>query len=313
MADMIVSGINAVENVEKIYGSQAVQRNRALKEQSSVKNIGNSAASDGKNAVSFKECMEKAVQKETSVFKEGEDVVMSRPPVYRTGYRVDMNKSREEMTMDEYKQYICNKVSSLPISDSMRACGSGVLIFKEEAFESMKNNPAYENEVMGMLGEAFSAQLSSYEPNIEYQVIGKTSGECYGTSIPVKTYGWMQGLSSRLASSLLASSGLSGLDLMSSSPSNLALLSSNLSGLGLASSGLLSSGFSGLGLLSSGLFSPGLSAIGIGLGNRGSAQGTVYGANRTNMMNAYRNTAINRNNYNNMRSIERNRKFVLEA
>jgi len=135
-----------------------------------------------------------------------------------------------------------------------------VLIFKEEALESMKKDPAYEQEVIHMLGENFSKQLATYEPRVEYQVIGEANEECYGASIPLKNYGWMMGTQGGLASSLLSSAGLSGLGL---------------------SSGLLSSGLSGYGLLSGGLASTGLPTLGV---------------SRANMVNAYKNTLKNRNN-----------------
>lgn len=230
---------------------------------------------------------------------------MACPPLYRTNYQVDMNKPREEMSLDEYKQYICNTISSLSVSDSKRMCGNGVLIFKEEALESMKNDPAYEQEVIRMLGENFSKQLSDYEPYVEYQVIGKTKEECYGASIPLKSYGWMMGVQSGLASRLLPGSGsmLSGLlssNLSAYGLGSSGLLTSNLSGMGLISSGLLGGNFSGLGLLSSGLSGYGLLSSGL------SSQGLqTFGANRTGMVNAYKNTLKNKNNGGSMRLSER--------
>lgn len=256
MTDIIVPGMAALERVERIYGNRGEYFSSGGL--SGVDGI-------GKTGASFREYMENAIQRETAVFTEGRDVVMSCPPLCYTNYRVDMNKPREEMTLDEYKQYICNYVSSLPVSDSRKMCGSGVLIFKEEALESMKKDPAYEQEVIHMLGENFSKQLAAYEPRVEYQVIGEAKEECYGASIPLKNYGWVMGTQGGLASSLLSSAGLSGLGLSS----------------GLFSSGLLSSGLSGYGLLSGGLASTGLPTLGV---------------SRANMVNAYKNTLKNRNN-----------------
>ncbi len=310
MADMIVPGMAAVESAARIY------RNREEPFSSGVlagsngvgKTVGGSAAE--KIRASFREYMEDALQKETAVFPEGKDVVMSCPPLYRTNYQVDMNKPREEMTLDEYKQYVCNSVSSLPVSDSKKMCGSGVLIFKEEALESMKNNPAYEQEVIHMLGESFSTQLSDYEPHVEYQVIGKSKKECYGASIPLKNYGWMMGAQGALASPLLSAAGFSGLGLASSGFSTLGLTSSGLpgsglSGLGLTSSGLLGANLSGLGLLSSGLLSSGLSGYGLLSGGLSSAGLPTLGASRASMVNAYKNTLKNRNSDGKTRLSER--------
>lgn len=328
MANMIVSGVTALENVAKVHRNETGQySSKALTGKSGIgKADGGTKAAEG-NAVSFRECMENAIQKETAVFPEGEDVVMAHPPMYRTNYSVDMNKSKEEMTLDEYKQYICNTVSSLPVSDSMKACSSGVLIFKEEAFESMKNNPEYEKEVIGMLREGFSTQLPGYAPNVGYQVIGKTSEECYGAAIPVKNYSWLLGLQSGGASSglsasgfsglgltssgLLASrlsglglsaSGLSGLGLHASGLSGLGFASSGLSGLGLTSSGLsslglASSGLSGLGLTSSGLLASSLAGLGLssaGISSLGLSGAKSNSASQSNRINAYKNNAKNR-------------------
>ncbi len=321
-----------VESAAEIYRNQIAEYNsKALERKYGWEKVGNMERAAGKNAVSFQEYMKNAAAGETeekgtgakdmTVFPEGKDVVMAHPPIARTNYSVDMNKPREEMTLDEYKQYICNRVSSLPVSDSMRACSSGVLIFKEEAFESMKDNPAYENQVMDMLREGFSAELPSDGANVGYQVIGKSAEECYGAAIPVKNYGWMQGLQSGLSSSeLLTSSGLLVSGLLNAGISGLGLTSANLlssglwpygiSGLGLSSSGLLtsgllSSGISGLGLSPSALLSSGLSASALSAlkGQAENGNGARnYSANRANMVNAYKNTARNRQDYLNGKS-----------
>lgn len=145
----------------------------------------------GEKQASFADCIKGAVKKENTVFPDGEDVVMNHPPLYATQYEVDMEKPKEEMTMEEYKKYICNVVSALPVSAGKKAVGSGALIFKEEALESMKNDSAYEKEVVSMLRETYSAEVSPYVPNVSYQVIGASKEECYGSAIPVKNYGRM--------------------------------------------------------------------------------------------------------------------------
>ena len=149
-----------VESVAEIYRSQIAEYNsKAAERKFGWEKIGNTVKAAGEDALSFQECMKNAAvrqtegnetavkettaketgtkeisKKEITVFPEGKDVIMAHPPTCRTNYGVDMNKSKDEMTLDEYKQYICNKVSGLPVSDSMRTCSSGVLIFKEEEF-----------------------------------------------------------------------------------------------------------------------------------------------------------------------------------
>lgn len=306
MVDMVASGMAASENAARVYGNGEERfSSKATAGKNSVGKSDGAGNTVEKAGTSFHKYIENAIQKETRVFTEGKDVVMACPPLYRTNYQVDMNKPREEMSLDEYKQYICNTISSLSVSDSKKMCGNGVLIFKEEALESMKNDPAYEQEVIRMLGENFSKQLSDYEPYVEYQVIGKTKEECYGASIPLKSYGWMMGVQSGLASRLLPEPGSTLSGLLSSNLSayglgSSGLLTSNLSGMGLISSGLLGGNFSGLGLLSSGLSGYGLLSSGL------SSQGLqTFGANRTGMVNAYKNTLKNKNNGGSMRLSER--------
>ena len=313
MVDMVDSGMAASENAERVYGNGEERfSSKAPAGKNSVGKSDGAGNTAEKAGTSFHQYIENAIQKETRAFTEGKDVVMACPPLYRTNYQVDMNKPREEMSLDEYKQYICNTISSLSVSDSKRMCGNGVLIFKEEALENMKNDSAYEQEVIRMLGENFSKQLSDYEPYVEYQVIGKTKEECYGASIPLKSYGWMMGVQSGLASRLLLGSGstLSGYGLGSSG-----LLTSNLSGYGLGSSGLLTSNLSGTGLISSGLLGGNLSGLGLlasGLSGYGllssglSSQGMqTLGVNRASMVNAYKNTLKNKNNGGSIRLSER--------
>ena len=190
MVDMVASGMAASENAARVYGNGEERfSSKAPAGKNSVGKSDGAGNTVEKAGTSFHKYIENAIQKETRAFTEGRDVVMACPPLYRTNYQVDMNKPREEMSLDEYKQYICNTISSLSVSDSKRMCGNGVLIFKEEALENMKSDSAYEQEVIRMLGENFSKQLSDYEPYVEYQVIGKTKEECYGASIPLKSYG----------------------------------------------------------------------------------------------------------------------------
>jgi len=63
--------------------------------------------------------------------------------------------SPKDMTMEEYKQYIYDKISGLPISDSQINCSFSVNI-TEEGFEAMKNDPEYEEWVLATLQYDFS-------------------------------------------------------------------------------------------------------------------------------------------------------------
>ncbi len=263
MANMTVSGMAVMDKAAEIRrDKEEWYGNKGLAVRADAGKVSSGIETGQDRVASFQECMDDAVRKENEIFPAGEDVVMSNPPAYRTNYKVDKNKAREELTLDEYKQWICNRISALPVSDSMRLCRSGILIFKEEAFEKMKSDPAYEEEVIRMLQEDFSKELSVYGPDVKYQVIGGTKEECYGASIPIKSYSWMIGLQNSFANRALSANRISQGNLSSS-----ILLANGL----LERSGLSTGGFGGLGYAA--------------------LPGTW-----DNMVNAYRNTAQNKKN-----------------
>ena len=68
-------------------------------------------------------------------------------------------KSKDEMSLDEYKQWVMNQISQFPVSGWVRSTfSSGSIVIKEEAFERMKNNPEYENYVLNRVRSAYSVQ-----------------------------------------------------------------------------------------------------------------------------------------------------------
>lgn len=131
------------------------------------------------NSVYFSNYMQNALAQIGTTFTTGDDVVMGYPPASATSYQVEEDKTTAEMTLDEYKKYICNEVSGLPVSTSMRLYGSGTLIFKEEALQSMKDNPKYEEQVLAMLKEEFAQEISQYSSIVKCRVIGSSEAECY--------------------------------------------------------------------------------------------------------------------------------------
>ena len=118
------------------------------------------------------------------------DMVVPQPPNY-SGFTYDSsisNKSKEEMTMDEYKQWFMNEMSGMPVSSWVRSSfSSGALVIKEEAFERMKNDPEYEQYVMNRVRSYYSASSgwSIGSNNVSYEVIGASPEECYGYAGPV--------------------------------------------------------------------------------------------------------------------------------
>ena len=90
------------------------------------------------------------------------DMVISQPPNY-SGFTYDSsisNKTKEEMTMDEYKQWVMNEMSQMP---------------------------EWENTVMNMVRKMYSTNGIMGSKMIGFQVIGASPEECYGEGIPIKS------------------------------------------------------------------------------------------------------------------------------
>ena len=117
------------------------------------------------------------------------DIVVSQPPDY-SSFPFDnsvLSKSKEDMTLSEYKQWVMNELSQLPVSGWVQSSfSSGALIIKEEAFENMKNDPEFEEYVFNRVRSLYSANgLPVGSNNICYEVIGGSPEECYGYAGPV--------------------------------------------------------------------------------------------------------------------------------
>ena len=117
------------------------------------------------------------------------DMVVSQTPSY-FGFVYDHSlsgKSKEEMTMDEYKQWFMNEMSVMPVSGWYRStCVGGALTITEECFERMKTDPEWEKTVLGMVRKMYSGTGIMGSRMIGYQVIGATPEQCHGEGIPVK-------------------------------------------------------------------------------------------------------------------------------
>lgn len=117
------------------------------------------------------------------------DMVVPNPPSY-LGFTYDSSisdKSKEEMTTDEYKQWFMNEMSKMPVSSWFSSSfSSGSLVIKEEAFERMKNDPEYEQYVLNRIRSMYSVSSLPVGPNnVCYEVIGASPEECYGYAGPV--------------------------------------------------------------------------------------------------------------------------------
>ena len=117
------------------------------------------------------------------------DVTISYPPsLTNVSYNSAISeKSKTEMTLDEYKQWVMNEISQMPVSGWVRSTySSGATVIKEEAFERMKSDPEYENYVLNRVRSAYSVRsLPVGSNNVSYDVIGASPEECYGYAGPV--------------------------------------------------------------------------------------------------------------------------------
>lgn len=94
--------------------------------------------------------------------------------------------STKDMTLEEYKNYIHDQISSFSFcSDKIRDNYS--INISEEGFKAMKNDPEYEKWVLDDLKTAFSTPMPGWARKIggiKYQVVhyGATKEECQSTS-----------------------------------------------------------------------------------------------------------------------------------
>ena len=168
----------SISNVGSILATEYQYANYSRKTET-VKGFGNAVEKAAESR--------QAAKSETS--KWAGDMVVPQPPNY-SGFTYDStisNKSKEEMTMDEYKQWFMNEMSKMPVSGWVRStCVGGALVIKEEAFEKMKSDPEWEKTVMNMIRKMYSVNGIPGSKMIGYQVIGASPEECYGAGIPVK-------------------------------------------------------------------------------------------------------------------------------
>ena len=125
---------------------------------------------------------------DSSTIKYPGDVTISYPPnLSNISYDSSISiKSKDEMTLDEYKQWAMNEILKMPVSRWVRSTfSSGAIVIKEEAFEAMKNDPEYENYVLNRVRSGFSVQgLPVGSGHVGYDVIGASPEECYGYAGP---------------------------------------------------------------------------------------------------------------------------------
>ena len=105
------------------------------------------------------------------------------------------NISREDMTMEEYKQFFTGLMNSIPYDVSQRN-DINVWNISEKGWEQMKKDPQYEAWVLGYTSEDRSvhnpwAAMPGYSPNYHTESFGASIEEHLGQSGPMGGMGSM--------------------------------------------------------------------------------------------------------------------------
>lgn len=89
--------------------------------------------------------------------------------------------SAKNMSMEEYKKYIHDKISQIPLDPSQSGWIWNIQI-TEEGFEAMKNDPEYEAYVLDAIRANFSFFDAWHSKNWSVLHFGAAKEECYGQS-----------------------------------------------------------------------------------------------------------------------------------
>ena len=160
----------------------------------SAKNRSNTTSKDTfVNAV--KKVEESKNSADTSNVMYPGDVTIDYPPRINNAVNnsVVSEKSKDEMSLDEYKQWVMNQISQFPVSGWVRSTfSSGSIVIKEEAFERMKKRIygeyVTEYDDVESIGRIFIADevrgINSFEyidkfENIDLEYVNKIQNELF--------------------------------------------------------------------------------------------------------------------------------------
>lgn len=101
------------------------------------------------------------------------------------------NISREDMTMEEYKQFFTKLMNSIPF-DSSQQNDVEIWNISEKGWEQMKNDPDYEAWVLGYTVQDRAvhipfAAIPGYSPNFHTEQFGASIEEHLGQSAPMNS------------------------------------------------------------------------------------------------------------------------------
>lgn len=103
------------------------------------------------------------------------------------------NISREDMSMEEYKQFFTDLMNSIPF-DASQQNDIEIWNISEKGWEQMKNDPEYEAWVLGYTVQDRAvhipfASMPGYSPNLHTEQFGASIEEHLGQSVPMSSSG----------------------------------------------------------------------------------------------------------------------------
>lgn len=95
------------------------------------------------------------------------------------GTFVSQIKSKEDMSLDEYKAYFNEKMNSLYTHPSQRN-RNDIIDITDAAYKRMQTDPEYEKKILDALAKNKAVNFGNYIPQISYMHIDDTWEGCYG-------------------------------------------------------------------------------------------------------------------------------------
>lgn len=146
------------------------------------------------NRYSYDTAMQKALAKRSSAIGSASaadgDMIITQPSYNQKNVRQQTvsEKEKNAMSMSEYRQWFRSEVNGIQTEAYAHSPYlSDTLVIKEEAFEKMKSDPAWEKEVLGKIREHCDGKTLTGTKAIGYQIIGASQESCREEEIPVRT------------------------------------------------------------------------------------------------------------------------------
>lgn len=145
---------------------------------------------NGTGQYQYDTVMQKALEKRNAAIgsaSEG-DMVITQPSVYQNAFdrQAVTVQEKNEMSTKEYRQWFRNEVAAIQSETCFYSPYiSDTLVIKEEAFEKMKNDSAWEKEVLGKIRAHCRGQEIAGTKAVGYQIIGVSPESCREEEIPV--------------------------------------------------------------------------------------------------------------------------------